>query len=903
VSDLLPFIVTGLTAGAVYGLAAVGLVLTYKTSGVFNFAHGAMATVAAYAFYALHISHGVSWPVAALVCIVIVGPAMGLVLELLARAVGTATLEARVAATVGVLLIVEAAVVLIYGSTQVRTVPVFLPSGHFKLFGTAVGYADVITFGVAVVATAVLSAILRLSRSGLAMRAVVEDPALLDLAGTSPVATRRLAWCIGAGLAAMSGVLFAPLLPLDPVHLTLLVVQAFGAAAIGRFTSLPFSFLGGLIIGVLASVATKYFDSGLLGGVPSALPFLALFVVLLVLPRRFLVERSRAVQRRRSDWTAPGALQLGSGVLVLAGLACVPLFAGIHLTDWTTALAMVIVFLSLGLLVRTSGQVSLCHVAFTAIGAAGLSHLTTGAGLPWLPALVVSGLIAVPIGALLSIPAIRLSGLYLALATFGFGVVLQVMFYTQGYMFGATGAGLSPPRPDVFGLAGDTRFYELVLAIAALATLFVVAANRGRLGRLLRGMADSPTALRTNGVTVDVTRVLVFCISAFMAAIGGALAGAAQLTVSADSYPPLLSVTYFAVIVIVVGGEPWYALLAAGALTLVPSYLTGGTVATWLQMIFGVAAVLTAVATGRIKVPAAVRSRVDAIFRRPRPVAEVATQPVPADRVEPTALQVADLTVRYGGVVAVGGLTLDAPTGRITGLIGPNGAGKTTTFNACSGLVRASGGGVRLRDRDVSRVATEGRARLGLGRTFQQMQLFDSLTVGENVAIGMEGTLAGANPVRHLLGRRGDRHRTRAAASEALRLCELDTLADARVGDLSTGQRRLVELARCLAGPYRILLLDEPSSGLDHAESARFGQILRRVVAERGVGVLLVEHDMSLVLEVCDDIYVLDFGRPLFHGPPAEVQASPLVQAAYLGDPDVEDSAVENVAAAGVVAS
>ncbi len=397
--EVMPFVIAGLVSGAVYGLAAVGLVLTYKTSGLFNFAHGAMATVSAYAFYSLTVAVGTSWQVAAVVCVLVVGPVMGLVLEVLARAVARTTLELKIAATVGVLLVIEAGTTLVYGQQQVRVVPVFLPAGDFALGGTRVQWSDAVTIGLAVVVTAALSVALRHTRRGVAMRAVVDDADLLDLAGTSPLSTRRLAWCVGSALAAMSGVLFAPLLPLDPLQLTLLVVQAFGAAAIGRFTSLPLSFTGGLLIGVLASLATRYLTTGLLAGVPSALPFLALFLVLLVLPRRHLVERTRAVQRIRSDWTAPTSLQVGLGVAVIAFLAAVPSFAGIHLTDWTVALATTIVFLSLGLLVRTSGQVSLCHVAFTAIGASAFSHLSVDRGLPWPLALLGCGLVAVPIGA------------------------------------------------------------------------------------------------------------------------------------------------------------------------------------------------------------------------------------------------------------------------------------------------------------------------------------------------------------------------------------------------------------------------------------------------------------------------------------------------------------------------
>jgi len=249
----------------------------------------------------------------------------------------------------------------------------------------------------------------------------------------------------------------------------------------------------------------------------------------------------------------------------------------------------------------------------------------------------------------------------------------------------------------------------------------------------------------------------------------------------------------------------------------------------------------------------------------------------------PAGLAVEDLTIRYGGNVAVSGLSLDAPLGRVTGLIGPNGAGKTTTFNACSGLLRPSAGRVSLFGADVTNLAPPARARLGLGRTFQRMELFDSLTVAQNVRLGREAALAGRNPLRQLISTAADRRAIAGAVGEAIEVCGIGDLAGLRAGSLSTGQRRLVELARALAGDFRFLLLDEPSSGLDKAETTVFGSILRRVVEERGSGILLVEHDMDLVMRVCDYIYVLDFGQPIFDGTPVEVRRSPVVRAAYLG--------------------
>jgi ABC-type branched-subunit amino acid transport system ATPase component/branched-subunit amino acid ABC-type transport system permease component len=895
---LLPFIIAGIVTGSVYGLAGVGLVLTYKTSGIFNFAQGALATVAAYLFYFLNVDHGVAWPIAALISVVVLGAAMGIGFESIAKDIARTSLAWRIVATIGIVLIVEAAFTIIYGSATL-TQPHFLPQSTVRIFGTNVTWEQIIITAISLGSAGALYAFFRFARMGKSMRAVVDDPDLLGLAGTSPNVVRRWAWVIGCVFAAASGVLLAPSVPLDPNVLTLLIVQAFGAAAIGRFTSLPLTLAGGLVIGIGASIATEYINTtSLWNGLPPSLPFIVLFLVILLSPRARLVTRQSGLRRAQIPWQAPGGVQLAGAVVAAAFLLTVPAWVGFRLSGWTIALTYLILLLSLGLLARTSGQVSLCHITFAAIGAVAFSKLSVSAGLPWIPALIVAGLVVVPIGALLAIPAIRLSGLYLALATFGFGILVQDMFYSSNLMFGSS-LGISMPTPHLswLNVSGGTGFYYVVLLIAALAAVAVVVLVRSRLGRLLRSMSDSPVALTTSGTSVHVTMVIVFCISAFLAGIAGALSGMLFSTASGSDYPPLLSLSLIALIMICVGGAPWYALIGAAGIGLIPVYITSANTANYLEIIFGVAAVAGA-AGFRPGMPAALRGLVDrlgsilspAILARrfapqPEGAAAVPGAQVTMDRArpQPAALEVEGLMVRFGGLVAVDGLDLVAPPGKVTGLIGPNGAGKTTVFNACSGLVSPRAGTIRLGGRDVTRFSAARRARGGMGRTFQQMELFDSLSVLDNVLVGFEASRAGGKAYAQVIARRGDRRAGLALARSMIGLCGLAGLEHVQAGSLSTGQRRLVELARCLAGPFAVLLLDEPSSGLDHAETEAFGRILRRVVDERGVGILLVEHDMALVMDICDDIYVLDFGTLIFRGTPEDVQGSALVRAAYLG--------------------
>jgi ABC-type branched-subunit amino acid transport system ATPase component/branched-subunit amino acid ABC-type transport system permease component len=897
VSGLLPYLVVGLASGSVYALIGLGVVLTYKVSNIFNLAHGALATAAAYLFYALHVQHNMTWPLALLVSVVVCGLVFGLAMERMAKGLAGTSFVLRIVATLGVLLLIVNTCQLIFGNFPL-TVPPFLPTTTVNVFGVAVTIDRIIIVAIALAATVFLYVFFRVTRLGKAMRAVVDNPDLLDLCGTSPTRVRRFAWVVGCTFAALSGPLLIELLgSVDVSTLTALVIEAFAAAALASFSSLPLTYAGGLLIGVATSVSAKYINSSsvLVDSIPAAMPFIILFVLMLVMPRSRLVIRSMVPRRLNPRWSAPPRVQTAGMCVALAVLATVPAWAGYHLGDWTAMLTYVILFLSLGLLVRTSGQVALCQVTFAAIGAVAFSKFA-GEGIPWVPALILAGLVTVPVGFIIAVPAIRLSGTFLALATLGFGLLIQNMFYQTSWMFGDGNQGIPDPMPHLSWLAVDSGpgFYYVVLAIVCIVSLGVVALVRSRLGRLLVAMSDSSRALSTAGVSVDVTRVLVFCISSFLAAIAGALYGMAIFVPTSQSFDPMLSISYLTLLVIMVGVEPWYALSAGASLTIGSSYIHLTGISNYLQILFGVSAIAVAIAPPA-GLPDRVHALIDRLGGRPDRGDGRGTArgpkgtPRPGPAAVPAAeLAVRNLTVRFGGLTAVSKLNLVAGTGKITGLIGPNGAGKTTTFNVCSGLVRPADGQVTLNRADISRLGQAARARRGLGRTYQHIELWDSMTVRQNVALGREAGLVGSSVLRQLLPKPGERSTVAVAAEAAISLCGLDDDGETVVASLPTGRRRLVELARCLAGDFSIILLDEPSSGLDQYETEMFGRILRRVVQERGLGILLVEHDMRLVMEVCEYIYVLDFGQEIFQGTPAEVGASPVVKDAYLGSDTLE---------------
>ena len=905
-SNLIPFLITGLVTGSAYGLAALGLALTYETSGVMNFGQGATAAAAAYAFYELHVVNHWPWPVAIVVCVVGLGAGMGFLLEVLARRMAPRATSFQIVGTVGIILLIEGATYQWKGQAY-KPFPAFLPGGQFSVGSVYVTYAQVGIFASGLILTAAIYALLRRTRLGFATRAVVDDPDLLSLTGMNPSTVRRVAWMVGTVMACLAGVILAPSLSLDSVLLIMLVVQAFGAAALGYFRSLPRAYAGGLAIGIVSSIATKYVtgSSAWIAGIPSSVPFLVLFLAIVFIRRDKFVVRRPVVSDREDRWEPPPRMRVASSAILLVVLILVPQWSGHRLALYLVGMCYVLLFISLGLLAKTARLVSLCHLAYAALGLTAFTHLSNGMHLPWLVAALLAGLLTVPAGAIIAIPAIRVSGVFLALATFGFGVVVQQVFYSSSFMFGSSSQATLVSRPSL--LATDERYYYLVLTLCVVVGVGVALLHATRLGRLLRGFSETPLGLASLGLSTNVTLVTVFCLSAFLAGIFGAVFGGALQIANGSSFDSFTSLILLVVLAITPGGLPWCAVFAAFAYIVAPSYL-GSVVSTYVfTALFGAVAIYQAM-FGQPVLPGWLRTWVDQLGRPKAATNQVRAQitklprrdtsasvgpvVVPASPRLKIGIEVDHLTVRYNGVTAVDDLSFRCPMRSITGVIGPNGAGKTTTFNACSGLVVATSGHVRLDGRDISRLSPAARARAGIGRTFQRMQLVESETVSNNVALGYEAPLVGRGVLSQVIGRPSARARGVQRAAEALELCGIAELGNEPVNTLVTGQRRLVELARCLAGPFDFLLLDEPSSGLDSEATEQFGDMLRSVVSEREVGVALVEHDMSLVTRVSAYVYVLNFGQLVFEGTPAEVMRSDVVRSAYLGSAaaDAEDS-------------
>lgn len=545
-----PFIVSGTIDGSIYALAAIGIVLTFRISGVFNFAYGAIAAASAYVFYQLHYLEGVDWPIAAFITLLGLGIVGGLLLERIAFWLSDASTVMRVVATVALLAGISSFFSGYYGPATIPIAP-FLPAKGFTLGGVYITGSDIITFLIALVASAGLYVFFKKTRVGIAMQAVVDDAPLLSLKGTNPVRVRRLAWMIGSSFSSVSGMLLAPKLGVGVSALTALVIAAFGAAAVGAFSSLPLTFVGGIAIGIAMNIVADELSSSsslVLQQFYVNVPFVVLLIALIVIPRRYLVERGQHIRRIRPPKPISRQAALASTAIGLTIAVLIPFMVGAKLSQWTVGLAYMVIFASLGLLVWTSGQVSLAQMAFAAVGAAAFGHALQS-GWPWLLALLAGAFMAVPVAVVVAIPAIRLSGIYLAILTFGFGLLMQRTFFTSDLMFGV-GGNMQIARPRLFGLSTDSDkgYYYTVLSISLLCLGIIVATMRSRLGRFLRAYGDSPQALLAHGANTRVTSVWVFCISAFIAAIGGSLLAATTEAAGAVSFDYNISLVLIAVL-------------------------------------------------------------------------------------------------------------------------------------------------------------------------------------------------------------------------------------------------------------------------------------------------------------------------------------------------------------------
>jgi branched-chain amino acid transport system permease protein len=536
VSVFLSFTVLGIVFGAVYGLLAIGLVVTYNTTGVFNFAQGAVGTVAAFSYWELWQNE--HWPfLLAIALIVLVeAPLLALVVEfVLFRRIHGATVERSLMVSLGLLVIILGVATIFWSSPDIiRAVPPFFTQSNgtvlsVRLFGAngvTLQYQQIMIVVVTAVVGVALGLFLRRARLGVAMRAVVDDPELVALAGAKPYRMSQMGWVLGFMLAALAGVLIAPLVGqtgLTSTQLTLLALNGFAAAVVGRLRSLPMTFVGALVLGLITYYAQGYLpghiNAGLAAVLVEVIPVVFLFVVLLVIPAARLAAVGRLAVRPvprvvTARQSAAGAVLLVALMVVLAALV-----GTTALSTLSQGLALGIVGLSLVLLVGFAGQVSLCQLTFMGIGAFTMGK-TLGGDSWWglLLAVAVSG----AVGALVALPTLRLRGLYLALATLAFGAAMYSAFFDNSSVISdGTQINVGRLRLPFMSTVGNQAELIEVAVVAALCALLVGLVRRSAFGRRLVAMSDSPAAFAMVGLNAVRTKVIVFSLSAAMAGLGG----------------------------------------------------------------------------------------------------------------------------------------------------------------------------------------------------------------------------------------------------------------------------------------------------------------------------------------------------------------------------------------------
>jgi len=895
----LQFGLLGLGLGGMYALMALGLVLIHRASRTINFAHGAIGMVGTYLYWELHpkLGFALAYPIAA-ACTGLLGAC---IYVLVLRPLRNSTPIARLLATLGVLATLSAAVSLKFPQQEL-TVTSSLPSRAIRLLGVTLSESLVWFFVIGACLTVGLAILYRRTRFGLATSAVAESQLAAESLGyfTNRIAAAN--WALASALAATAGILLAPVTGLDVSEFTYLLVPALAAAVVGNLNSFIVTFAAALGLGVLQSEIGHYVSAP---GWSDVVPLAAVLVV--------VIARGRMVPARGE--------QGGKVPLVGSGKARPPVVAGfvaaavlwilLASPTWEAGtiltLAAAVIITSLVVVTGFTGQLSLCQFALAGVGAFVAGRLVAAYHVPFELALLAALVSAIPVGLLVALPSVRSRGSNLAVATLMLALAAQSVLFDSASLTGGD-IGTQVGSASFFGISmnsiTDPRGYAFVtLAFAVLVGLAVANLRRSATGRRLLAVRSNERAAAALGVRVVRMKVLAFMVGSVIAALGGVLFAFANTAIEYTTFQGMQSVNVVGLGVIggigYVIGPYWGAVLEPGGLGTNIGNLFGSNVQPYLLLIGGVsliAVVLQApdgLAAKTVKdlkrLASAVGKRLPQGFFRVRQPAGLPDYPDAKELqswlstypIRGGELSVSNVTVQYGGQRALDDVSMAVRSGEVLGVIGPNGAGKSTLIEVAMGFVHPQTGTVSLDGTDISQLSVEKRADLGVGMTFQSVELFEDMTVLENLIIGMEGVRGKSSLVRDLV--RPGKMRVGDDVLAILSFLGLQRDADVLVRELPYGRRRLVGVGRALLGSPSFLFLDEPVAGLNPKDSDDLAEMIA-ALADHGVGVVLVEHDVQFVMNVSHRVMVLDFGRTIAVGDPSTVRQDPEVIRAYLGE-------------------
>lgn len=920
-------VVNGLTTGLLTGLLAMSMVLVYRSTRVINFAVGNIGLIGATLLPLLVIQYGFPYWMGLAVSL-LCGTLFAAVSELIViRRLFDAPRVIVLVATAGIAQL-AAGVASAYPDLDERGAR--YPTPSTMIFDDVAGLRITgsqlaVWMGTALVVGLVLWVLYR-TTFGRSVEAAADNPALARLSSVNPKVISTFVWTAAGLVSTLAMILLSTLGGaaggldnLGPVTLS----RAMILFVLAGMRSYLLAVVSGALLGVCEAVLRFNF-----GRTPGLFDIVGFVIVLVVIYIRHKADkddgvfafapkvRARPERVREIAWLRWTPF-VGTALVVCAAIA-LPMIVTLPSRQlvYASVACFAICALSLSVITGWAGQLSLAQMTFAGFGALFAAAFSRGfeldvwvvdveaPALPFVLSIALATLVVAAMAVVIGLGALRVRGLQLAVITFVFAVAAQQYIYKIPVFSDGSSTSVTFRRGDVFGLSLDSQRVYYYACIAVLAVVFGVISRlrRSGIGRSTIAARDNPDAAAGYTVSPTRTKLIAFATAGGVAAIGGALLAGLVQSVPFNERYFLPSDSLQLIGMVVIGGIASRVGPIIGALWVIglPAFFPDNELVPLFTSSLGLLIVVMYFPGGFAQVGYLVRNAIDdwAVSRRAvsdaPPVARPAVASLTMRRRDDSrsidangpvdALRADRISVRFGGNVAVNDVTIRVGDGEIVGLIGTNGAGKSTLLNAIGGYVPARGT-VHLHGQDVSSLGVASRAQLGLGRTFQTALLFPELTVRETIQVALEAR--GRTPfiatALSLPTARRCEHRRKREADELVSFLGLGRYADATVADLSTGTRRIVELANLLALDARVLCLDEPTAGLAQRETERFGPLLVAIRKEMSASMIVIEHDMPLIMSMSDRVYCFELGSVICEGTPDEVRSSSLVVASYLG--------------------